>query len=201
MPTPDIRVLTDLPAACEVLTAAFSTDPGTRELIGDRTEALRRLYDMVVPMMLVNPDAILLGAYDDEGLASVAVCQGPGKDLPLLPMIVRGLPLAWRLGWRRTRMLVRFFRAFEAGSPLRKDQLRLAILGTRPDAFGRGHGAALLQRVDQRARERGLPAVYLEAARDGYPRKLYERHGYRVEKEFDTVAGAIVVMVNSLVDG
>ena len=99
------------------------------------------------------------------------------------------------LGPRRTRLLIRFDAELRKHSPLRQDQLRLAILGTRPDAFGRGYGAALLKRVDEHAVSRNLPCVYLEAASQGYPRRLYERHGYRVEKEFECVAGPVIVMV------
>jgi GNAT superfamily N-acetyltransferase len=198
---PKIEVLTDLAEANDVLAAAFWTDPPTRALFTDGPAGLRAVYDLVVPMMLKDPASILLGVRDEHGLASVAVCQGPNTDVPLLPILIKGLPLLWRLGLRSTRLLLRFHRDLERHSPLRPGELRLAILGTRPDAFGRGYGAALLKRIDAHAVSHGLTRTYLEASRDGYPRRLYERHGYHVIKEFESVAGPIVVMLNPLLAG
>jgi len=195
---PRVEELTDLAEANEVLAAAFWTDPMTRTLLGNDRRNLRTVYDLVVPLMLRNPGSILFGIRDEGGLASVAVCQGPGKEMPVLPMLIRGLPLAWRIGLRQVRTLMRFDKDMRKHSPLRKHQMRLAILGTRPDAFGRGYGAALLKRIDEHTLSQDLPNVYLEADRNGYPRRLYERHGYRVQKEFQSVAGAIVVMVKPL---
>ena len=195
MNVPTIEALTDLEPAFDVLAAAFSTDPGVRRVLGDGIGNLHALYALVVPEMLKNPDAVMLGIRDEQGLASAAVCQGPGKDLSALVMLVRGLPLAWRLGLRRTRVLLRFVQELDEHSPLREDQLRLAILGTRPDAFGRGYGTALLRAVDQHAIDRGLKAVYLEADNGHYPMKLYERFGYHTEKVFDSVAGPVALMV------
>jgi len=198
MDAPPIEVLSDLAEANDVLAAAFSTDPDTRRILGDDVRHLRTMYDLIVPEMLKNPDSILLGIRDGDGLGSVAVCQGPGKDMSFWPIVIRGLPLAFRLGWRRTRVLIQFDREFKEHSPLRPDQLRLGILGTRPDVFGRGYGTALLTRIDEHVVSRGLVGVYLEAARDGYPRGIYERHGYLVEKEFASVAGPVVVMAKPL---
>lgn len=194
MNAPPIETLTDYDAACEVLAAAFATDPNVRRTLGDNVSDLRALYALVVPEMLKNPDAILLGIRDERDLVSVAVCQGPGKDLSTWVMLVRGLPVMWRLGLRKTRFLLRLARQLEEHSPLREDQLRLAILGTRPDAFGHGYGTALLKAVDQHAIDRGLKGVYLEADDGHYPMKLYERFGYHTEKVFDSVAGTVAVM-------
>ncbi|MBN1342830.1 MAG: GNAT family N-acetyltransferase [Phycisphaerae bacterium] len=193
-----IEVLTDTREATAVLAAAFAQDPAMIELFGDDVSNFRGVYDLVVPRMLGNPDSVLLGIRDDQGLVSAAVCQGPGKDPPQLPMLIRGLPMLWRLGPRRVRLLLRFDAQLRKHSPLRSDQLRLAILGTRPDAFGRGYGSALLRRIDEHARARGLGHVYLEAAKDGYQMRLYEKHGYRVEKSFDSVGGPVVVMAKPL---
>jgi ribosomal protein S18 acetylase RimI-like enzyme len=198
MDGPQVEVLTDVTEATDVLTDAFLTDRATRDLVAGDRRSLRRLYELMVPMMLRNPDSILLGIRDERGLASVAVCQGPGKDISLLKMTFLGFPLWWRMGRRRVGILWRFGVALHRHSPLRPNHLRLAILGTRPDAFGRGYGAALLKRIEQHAVSRNLHSTYLEADADGYPRRLYERHGYRVEKQFDTEIGSVIVMVKPL---
>ncbi len=198
MSEPRIETFEETDQACAVLTAAFATDPGVQGIFGDDHRSLRCLYDLVVPPMLRNPHSVLLGIRDDEGLASVAVCQGPGKEPPLLPMLIRGAPLMWRLGLRRVRKVLQFDRALREHSPLSTEWLRLAMLGTRPDVFGRGYGAALLRAIDDHARKEGLPSIYLEADAKGYPRRLYDRHGYRVTKEFETIAGPAIVMVKQL---
>lgn len=198
MGEPVIEELADLDEATEVLTAAFSTAPVPRRLFGDDLKALRALYTATVPLMLENPGSILLGLRDERGLASVAVCEGPGKETPLWRLVILGVPLTWRLGLRRMLFLKRFNRDLCAHSPLRPDQLHLYLIGTRPEAFGRGYGSALLERIHEHAISVNLSGVYLETARDGRSRRFYERHGYRVEKDFDCIAGPNIVMTKSL---
>lgn len=200
MDEPQVEVLTDLAEANEVLTAAFLTDPGVDKLLGRDGACLRKLYDLIVPRMLRDPDSILLGVRNERGLASVAVCQGCSRQIPLWRMAIPALPMIWGMGLRRTRRMLKFGKELDENSPLRPGNLRLAILGTRPDAFGCGYGTALLRRLEQHALSRGLTAVYLEAASHHYPKRLYERHGYQTVKRFDTIAGSVDLMVKSLDD-
>jgi len=199
MSSPKIEVLTDLDEACEVLAAAFSVDHAVREILKMDQGHLRPLYRMWVPLILKNPFSILFGIRDEQkDLASVAVCQGPGPEIPFWQSVVRGLPLAWHLGWRRTRLLIRLDKDVRRHSPLRPGHLRLVILGTRPEAFRRGYGSALLRRVDEHARSCGLAHVYLEADSHGQPKRLYQRHGYQTVKQFPSIGGSIDIMVKDL---
>lgn len=194
-----VEVLTDVAEACDVLTAAFMTDTAVTEMFGGDEPSLRAVYNFIVPLMLKDSDSIMLGVRDGGGLACVAVCQGPTNDVPVWRMILAGLPIIWRMG-RRVRRLVRFGMEMERESPLRPGCLRLAFLGTRPDAFGRGYGSLLLHRLEEHALSRGIRSVYLEAETDHYPHKLYEKRGYRTDKHFECVAGPVDVMVKSLDD-
>lgn len=190
--------LTDLHEVSDVLTDAFSTDAPTREMFADDLKALRMAYDLIVPYMLTNPHSICFGLRKDATLVCTAVCQGPGKEPPILPILLRGGPLMWRLGFSGVRRLLQFHHQFEQNSPLRPDGLRLAIIGTRPSAFGCGHGWRMLGHIEDHARACGLKELYLEASAENYPRKIYERFGYAVVKEFDSIAGPMVVMVKPL---
>ncbi len=198
MSEPTLEHITALGEANEVLTEAFATDRPTRELFAQDLRALRMAYDLIVPIILKNPHSICLGLREDARLVCTAICQGPGREPPVLPILLRGGPLMWRLGFGGVRRLLRFHKEFEQNSPLRPDALRLAIIGTRPEAFGRGHGWRILGHVEDHARACGLKEVYLEASADNYPRAIYARFGYAVTKQFDSVAGAIVVMVKPL---
>jgi GNAT superfamily N-acetyltransferase len=198
MAEPTIEVLKDLPEACDTLAAAFSVERAVREVLGMGPQHLAALYRMWVPLLLENPASALFGIRDEQGLASVAVCQGPGRELPWWREAIRGLPMLRRLGWQRCRLLMRFSSDFRQHSPLRPGHLRLAILGTRPEAWRRGYGSALLGRVDQHALACDLTRVYLEADSDGDPKRLYERHGYKTLDQFSSFAGPIDIMVKTL---
>lgn len=60
-------------------------------------------------------------------------------------------------------------------------------MAVREQARGRGVGAAVLARLEQRARERGLPEVELHA--QTHARTFYERAGYRSYGEVYVEAG------------
>ncbi len=195
---PSIEIPTDLPEVCEVLAQAFSVERAVREVFRLDVSQLRAMYTMYVPLLLENPGSIMFGVRSEQRLASVAVCQGPGREPPFWQELLKGLPILWRLGWRRCRLLMRLDRQFRQHSPLRPDHLRLVILGTRPEAFRRGYGSALLKRVDEHARSIGLNRVYLEADSHGGPKRLYLRHGYETVKQFDTPAGSIDIMVKTV---
>jgi len=195
---PKVEVIKDLSEAYDVLADAFSVDRAAREVLGLGPRHLRALYEMWVPLLLRNPGSIVMGIRDEKGLASVAVCQGPGREPPLWRELLGGLPLVWRLGWHRMRLLMRLDQDFRRNSPLRPEHLRLTILGTRPAAFRRGYGSALLKRVDHHALACNLTKVYLEADSNGQPKQLYLRHGYMTVKQFDTFAGSVDVMVKML---
>lgn len=86
-------------------------------------------------------------------------------------------------------------RVFVAGDPVvglvvvipEADHLYLDTIAVHPDAQGTGLGRALLDWVDARARELGLPEVrLLTNAMMWENQKLYERYGYElVERRAD----------------
>jgi GNAT superfamily N-acetyltransferase len=197
-PPKEVEVLTDLTEAVDVLAAAFSVEKAVREVFKMDQQHLRMLYKMWVPTLLKNLGSIVFGIRDGKGLASVAVCQGPGPEPPLWRMTIKGLPMLWRLGLRRCLLLSRLDSDFRHFSPLRPAHIRLVILGTRPDAFRRGYGGALLKRVNEHALSCGFTKVYLEADSEGRPKRLYQRHGYKTIDQFKSVAGPIDIMVKYL---
>jgi ribosomal protein S18 acetylase RimI-like enzyme len=193
-----IEVLTDLTEAIGVLAAAFSVEKAVREVFKMDQQHLRMLYRIWVPTLLKNLGSIVFGIRDGKGLAGVAVCQGPGPEPPFWKMTVNGLPMLWRLGLRRCLLLSRLDSDFRLHSPLRPAHIRLAILGTRPDAFHRGYGSALLKRVSEHTLSCGFTKVYLEADSEGRPKRLYQKHGYKTVDQFKSVAGPIDIMVKNL---
>ncbi len=198
MPEPTVEIVKDLSEVCDVLADAFSVDRAVHEVLGLERWHIRSIYDMFVPLLLGNPGSIVFGIRDETGLVSAAVCQGPGRQPPLWKEVIGGLPLLWKLRWRRLHQLLQLDRLFRQHSPLRPQHLRLALLGTRPAAFRRGYGSTLLRRIDQHALACKLPRVFLETDSLGQPKQLYRRHGYETVQQFDTFAGAVDIMVKTL---
>ena len=63
----------------------------------------------------------------------------------------------------------------------------LAVLGTEPEAQGKGRGSSVLQPVLDRCDRDGEPA-YLESSKEGNV-PFYERHGFRVTERLDVPKG------------
>jgi ribosomal protein S18 acetylase RimI-like enzyme len=110
-------------------------------------------------------------------------------------------PDRWRLGrveearmavalftalWPRIGQAVRGVELIERAHP-REPHYYLAVLGTDPDAQGRGIGSALLQPVLQTCDRDEIPA-YLESSKERNI-DFYARHGFRVTGEIELPDG------------
>jgi putative acetyltransferase len=75
----------------------------------------------------------------------------------------------------------------DAGEPVGYADLELDghidHLYCRPDVVGSGVGSALYAALEARARERGMPFLFVEAS--DAARRLFERHGFKIESRND----------------
>lgn len=71
--------------------------------------------------------------------------------------------------------------------------LKLVMIGTRPEAQGRGLGSALLRAISAEADAAGLP-LYLEAATEAAA-ALYERYGYQTVGTMEVEGHAVPLML------
>jgi GNAT superfamily N-acetyltransferase len=165
----------DLDGVSRALARAFDDDPVMDWFFPDehgRATRIERLYRMRVAGLLKQDEV-----YTTDEHAGAAVWAQPGRwEMPpleaaafvarLIPMVRLRLPLLAR-GWAMIDQM----------HP-REPHWYLAVLGTDPDAQGRGVGSALMQPVLDDCDRNGVGA-YLESSKE---RNLafYARHGFRV---------------------
>lgn len=177
MPTPPkVRLATraDLPAIGRALAGAFRDDPVWRWMAPESrrwTELAARWFEAEVRGQLGGHGLVWV----DEDVSGAAVWVSPKH---------------WRSTTRETlRMAVPSIRFLRSGllrgmntvSVLEKahptdEHWYLSLLGTHPDAQGRGVGSALLAPLLDRADTEGLPA-YLESSKKANL-AFYGRHGF-----------------------
>jgi ribosomal protein S18 acetylase RimI-like enzyme len=165
----------DLDGVSRALARAFDDDPVMGWFFPDergRATRIERLYRMRVAGLLKQDEV-----YTTDGHAGAAVWAQPGRwEMPpieaagfvarLIPMVRLRLPLLAR-GWAMIDQM----------HP-KEPHWYLAVLGTDPDAQGRGVGSALMRPVLDDCDRNGVGA-YLESSKE---RNLafYARHGFRV---------------------
>jgi len=185
---PAVRLATeaDVPALATMLARAFYDDPVASwawrpdEL---RLKALERFQATRIRQLLGEE-----GVWTNDELTSAALWATPGRwraslretaaIVPcfLRPRLLARLPLV-ALGWMD----------LERKHPADPQHWYLAVLGTDPDAQGRGLGTAVLRRVLEQCDEDGVGA-FLESSKERNV-DYYARHGFRVVEEVRLVRG------------
>lgn len=188
----DVRVLErkDVPAAAEVLAAAFMVEPGNVALFPDpaaRHRMIERTAEVVLERSLTCAGAF--GAEVEGELAAVAIWDPPGAR-PRVPrhavpavlqrvgLLARNVPTAVSRMRPHLDELVPLVRArnHAVRAARRGPSWHLAFLATHPAHQGRGLARALLDHVLRRCDEDGL-AVWLETTDPSNP-PIYERFGF-----------------------
>lgn len=176
----------DVPALIEMLVRAFMDDPVAvwacrwEEL---RPQMLEGMYRARLRQMLAHDEV-----WTHPGLTSAALWVPPGR---------------WKTTIRQDAALVRSFlnprllvrlpflavglSGVQREHPRTPPHWYLSLLGTDPDAQGRGFGSAVLRPALERCDSEGVGA-YLESSK---PRNLdfYERQGFRITGELQLPRG------------
>jgi ribosomal protein S18 acetylase RimI-like enzyme len=179
----------DIPALAGMLARAFLDDPVASwawradEL---RLGALERFQAVRLRQLIVGEEV-----WTTDGLECAAVWAPPGswhmtlrETAALVPcflhprLFVR-MPLV-ALGWEK----------LERAHPRRPPHFYLAVLGTEPEAQGRGLGSAVLGGVLEQCDSDGVGA-YLESSKERNV-DFYARHGFRVLEEIRLLRGPIM---------
>jgi GNAT superfamily N-acetyltransferase len=120
------------------------------------------------------------GVYATRDRAAVACTWPVGAEWPSLWAGVRagGLGLFWRMGWWRSRFLLRLERELDAArrQHVPGPHWYVTLLGVRPEARGKGLSRAVLRPVFEAADRAGVP-VYLETVPEANV-AIYERLGF-----------------------
>jgi ribosomal protein S18 acetylase RimI-like enzyme len=175
----------DISAVARTLARAFEDDPvAAWSFPADdlRPRLLERFYATRL-RQVVELDEIWV----DPSLAGAAMWLPPEswhatfrEELEIFRSLVHPRLLA------RTPFVVQGFRRLERRHPT-VPHWYLYMLGTDPDAQGRGIGSALLAPVLERCDEDGIGA-YLESSKEANI-AFYARHGFRVTGEHDMPRG------------
>jgi ribosomal protein S18 acetylase RimI-like enzyme len=176
----------DVPQLARMLARAFLDDPVASwawppEAL--RLRALERFQGARLRQLIVGEEV-----WASEDLASAALWAPPGR---------------WHMSLRETAMLVPAFmrpslfarmplvavgwEKLERSHPRRPPHYYLAVLGTDPDAQGRGLGSAVLAGVLEQC-DRDRVAAYLESSKERNI-DFYARHGFRVQEEIQLLRG------------
>jgi len=174
----EVRIATagDLPTVAESLRRAFWDDPIMRYLLPDGVRG--REQRLAGLMRMEAKPAIAEGTvYTTAEGDAAAIWKAPGTwklgGMELLKQSPQALSIL-RAGLLRGLSALSFIEKKHPTEP----HWYLAVLGTVPEAQGKGKGSALLRPVLDRCDEEGLPA-YLESSKEqNVP--FYERHGFAV---------------------
>ena len=186
---PDVRSATraDLDGVARALGRAFHDDPVMHWFFPDernRRENIERVFRLRVAALLKQGDT-----YTTPDHAGAAVWAQPERwevpPLEGLGFVARLLPMV------RTRIgvLARGWGMIDRLHP-KEPHWYLAILGTEPDAQGRGVGSALMQPVLDDCDRNGV-AAYLESSKESNL-AFYGRHGFRVTGELQLPDGPVI---------
>jgi GNAT superfamily N-acetyltransferase len=174
----DVRKATtqDVDRVSQALGRAFWDDPVMRFLIPSRDDGLRALMKMETKSALKHGTA-----YMTEDGAAAALWKPPGKWRTTMGELLAMAPLT--ISSLRGRLFIGLsvLNAVEKKHPTDPPHWYLAVLGTEPDAQGKGCGSAVLEPVLSQCDAATEPA-YLESSKQkNIP--FYERHGFRVTEE------------------
>jgi ribosomal protein S18 acetylase RimI-like enzyme len=186
--TPVVRRATqqDIPALAEMLARAFLDDPVASWAYRPERHRLRALERFQAARMrqLIAHDEVWTSA--DLHCAALWAPPGhwhqsPRETVQLMPSFMHPrllgrVPLV-ALGWEK----------LERGHPRRPPHFYLAVLGTDPDAQGRGLGSAVLGAVLAQCDSDGVGA-YLESSKERNI-DFYARHGFHVLEQIRLLRG------------
>jgi GNAT superfamily N-acetyltransferase len=180
----DVRkaTATDVPRVSEALGRAFWDDPVMRFLIPKSDASLQTLMKLETKSALKHATAYMTA----DGSAA-ALWKPPGKWRTSMAELLSMAPLT--IGALRGRILLGLsvLNAVEKKHPDDPPHWYLAVLGTEPDAQGKGHGSAVLEPVLRECDAKAEPA-YLESSKErNIP--FYERHGFAVTEEIHLPKG------------
>ena len=170
----------DLAALTRMLTRAFADDPVARWACPPAAARPRMLerFHAVRLRQLLREDEV----WTDPGCSAAALWAPPQRWRTTLRddlALARGM-LSPRL-LRRMPLVVHGMTGIERRHPPTPPHWYLAILGTAPEAQGRGLGSSVLAPVIERCDEDGVGA-YLESSKERNV-AFYARHGFRVTRE------------------
>ena len=169
--------ISDLPLITASLTKAFADDPVFSYLMGGAFNARRAnlAFQMLGRNMLAH--GIIM---TNQDRSAAAYWGPPGSWKVPISSIVKTLPISLRAyQWQTIRALGVLGR-MEKLHPV-EPHYYLEVLGTDPGQQGKGHGAALLNVILEKADEEGVGA-YLESSKDtNVP--YYRRFGFEVVGE------------------
>jgi ribosomal protein S18 acetylase RimI-like enzyme len=171
----------DLPALARMLARAYSEDPvaiWACAADGLRPKMLERLYSARLRQMLAHEEVWIT-----PELTSAAVWLPPGrrKATPRQQLALARCVLHPRLLVRAPLLAIGLL-GMERRHPGSPDHWYLSLLGTDPDAQGKGLGSAVLAPVLERCEHDGA-CVYLETAKERNV-DFYIRRGFRVSGEY-----------------
>jgi GNAT superfamily N-acetyltransferase len=180
----DVRKATpaDVPRVSEALGRAFWDDPVMRFLIPRSDANLQTLMKLEAKSALKHDHA-----YMSADGAAAALWKPPGRWRTSMGELLSMAPLT--IGALRGRLLLGLsvLSTIEKKHPNDPPHWYLAVLGTEPDAQGKGLGSAVLQPVLSQCDANGEPA-YLESSKErNIP--FYERHGFKVTEEIGLPKG------------
>src|SRR4051794_11655218 len=118
---------------------------------------------------------------------AAAIWKPPGKWKLGGMELVRQAPRTLAILRGRTPAALALLNVIEKKHPASPPHWHLAVLGTEPEAQGKGRGSSVLQPVLERCDRDGEPA-YLESSKEGNV-PFYERHGFRVTERLDVPKG------------
>ena len=180
MPEPSRATAADLPALTRALAKAFADDPVAGWACPPerlRPRMLERFHGARLRQLL-RDDEVWTNAE-----RTAAALWAPPKRWRTTPRdeleMTRGL-LSPRL-LPRLPLVAYGMTGIERRHPHSPPHWYLAVLGTAPEAQGRGHGSAVLAPVLARCDEDGVGA-YLESSKERNI-AFYARHGFRVTRE------------------
>ncbi len=186
--SPTVRRATsgDVDALARTLARAFDDDPVARWACPHaalRPRVLERFYAVRLHQMMAEEEV-----WSDADRSAAALWAPPERWRPTLRedlALTRGM-LAPRL-LPRLPLVLRGLLGAERQHPATPPHWYLAILGTAPEAQGRGLGSRLLAPALERCDADGVGA-YLESSKERNI-AFYARHGFRVTREWQLPRG------------
>jgi ribosomal protein S18 acetylase RimI-like enzyme len=179
-------VSADVPALARMLARAFLDDPVASwawRPDGLRLGALERFQAVRLRQLLAGEEV-----WTNDELTCAALWAPPGRWHSSLRETAELVPsfLHPRL-FMRMPMVALGWEKLERAHPHKPPHLYLALLGTEPEAQGRGLGSAVLAPVLEQCDSDGVGA-YLESSKERNI-DFYARHGFRVLDEIHLVRG------------
>ena len=183
---PPVRHATrrDRPRLATVLARAFDDDPVMTWFFQERSRRdarNRRFFGIRLRQLMPHGET-----YTVEGELGAAIWAEPERwrlsRLEEIRLTIAMLPAVWP----RLAEVIEGLEAIDKVHP-RAPHYYLAVLGTDPDAQGRGIGSALLQPTLDTCDRDGIPA-YLESSKERNI-DFYARHGFRVTGELELPDG------------